>query len=74
MDEGTARRIWDDEERLKKYCERVLDVIRDTERILVRQGMTRDEGILAGEEMDEGPRESEYGVDDGKKVSPAGGN
>ncbi|RII15227.1 hypothetical protein CUC08_Gglean003694 [Alternaria sp. MG1] len=66
MDEGTARRIWDDEERLKKYCERVLDVIRDTERILVRQGMTRDEGILAGEEMDEGPRESEYGVDDGR--------
>ena len=49
-------------------------MIRDTERILVRQGMTRDEGILAGEEMDEGPRESEYGVDDGKKVSPAGGN
>ncbi|CAN9176840.1 unnamed protein product [Alternaria alternata] len=66
MDEGTARRIWDDEERLKKYCERVLDVIRDTERLPLRQGMTRDEGIPAGEEMDEGPRESEYGVDDGR--------
>ena len=74
MDEGTARRIWDDEERLKKYCERVLDVIRDTERIPVRQGITRGEEIPAGEEMDEGPRESEYGADDGKKVSPAGGN
>lgn len=68
MDEGTARRIWDDEERLKKYCERVLDAIGDTERLPLRQRMTQDE------EMDEGSRESEYGVDDGKKVSPAGGN
>lgn len=74
MDEGTARRIWDDEERLKKYCERVMDVIRDTERLPLRQRMTQDEEMSAGEEMDEGSRESEYGVDDGKKVSPAGGN
>ncbi|RYO37414.1 hypothetical protein AA0113_g11396 [Alternaria arborescens] len=60
MDEVTARRIWDDEERLKKYCERVLDVIGDTERLPLRQRMTQDE------EMDEGSRESEYGVDDGR--------
>ncbi|RYO17144.1 hypothetical protein AA0111_g11142 [Alternaria arborescens] len=60
MDEGTARRIWDDEERLKNYCERVLDVIGDTERLPLRQRMTQDE------EMDEGSRESEYGVDDGR--------
>ncbi|CAN9370470.1 unnamed protein product [Alternaria alternata] len=66
MDEGTARRIWDDEERLKKYCERVMDVIRDTERLPLRQRMTQDEEMSAGEEMDEGSRESEYGVDDGR--------
>ncbi|CAN9235664.1 unnamed protein product [Alternaria sp. RS040] len=59
MDEGTARRMWDDEERLKKYCERVLDVIRDTEKVPFMQRMTRHEEIPAGEEMEEGPRGSE---------------
>jgi hypothetical protein len=70
-DAFTMDRIRDDVENLRKYCEQIQDVIRETERVPLRQRMTRDNGMWAGEEMDEGREESGYagGVDDGKDIS-----
>jgi hypothetical protein len=71
-DAFTMDRIRDDVENLHKYCEQIQDVIRETERVPLRQRITRDDGVRAGEEMDEGREENEYagGVADGKKISP----
>ncbi|KAL1794488.1 hypothetical protein ACET3X_007909 [Alternaria dauci] len=64
LDAETMDKIRDDEEKVKRYCEQILDVIRDTERVPLWQRITRDEGLQGSEEGTKGQRESEYGGDD----------
>jgi DNA-binding protein H-NS len=55
-------------ENLREYCEQIQDLIKNLERVPLRQHMTRDDdGAQAGEPMDRG-YESENARDDGKDV------
>ncbi|KAI4646006.1 hypothetical protein J4E93_005585 [Alternaria ventricosa] len=54
QDASTMDKLRDDVENLRKYCEQIQAIIRDTERIPLRQRMTRDDGAQIGQNVDEG--------------------
>ncbi|KAI4944110.1 hypothetical protein J4E91_008965 [Alternaria rosae] len=68
QDAYTMDKIRDDVENLRKYCAQIQDTIKDTERVPLRQGMTRDDGAQTGQNVDEG-----HGLDRGKNIFPGGG-
>jgi len=68
QDAYTMDKIRDDVENLRKYCEQIQAIIRDTERVPLRQRMTRDDGAQTGQNVDEG-----HGLDGGKDIFPSGG-
>ncbi|KAI4677278.1 uncharacterized protein J4E88_007086 [Alternaria novae-zelandiae] len=69
QDAYTMDKIRDDVENLRKYCEQIQAIIRDTERVPLRQRMTRDDGVQAGQYVDDG-----HGFGGGKSIFPGDTN
>lgn len=68
QDAYTMDKIRDDVENLRKYCDQIQAIIRDTERVPLRQRMKREDGVQAGQNVDD-----DHGFGGGKNNFPRGG-